>query len=121
MTSSEERVLVESHMGTPEGRIRLAQSLIGYFQGRSQSLMQAISSQDPFVNGRHYGLGPVTTPLVEEVWTRLMEYGVNPDEIQVQTGTVLRTLTEARAETLGLYDQARKRWSAKELLDAHGP
>jgi len=112
--------LVESHMGTPEGRVLLAQSLIGYFRGRSQSLMQTISSENSFDNGRHYGLGPVTSPLVEEVWVRLLEHGVNPDEIQVQTGTVLQTLTEARAETLSLYDQARKRWSARCLLTTQG-
>lgn len=117
MTTPEKRDLIESHMGTPEGRVLLAKSLIRYFQGRSQSLLQVISSQDPFVNGRHYGLGPVACSLASEVCNRLLEHGINPDKIQVQIGTTLQTLTEARAETLALYDQARKRWSSKELLN----
>ncbi len=114
------RELVDLHMATPSGRVLLAKSLIGYFQGRAQSLIQMASSQDPFLNGSHYGVGSFTSPLAEETWNRLLEHGLNPDEIQMFEN-ISPTLTEARSEAFRLYNEALEVRRAKaESLATQG-
>lgn len=102
---SHEQAIIDDHMATEDGRLAVARSLVGYFNGRAQSLQQALSTlkrtlHEPKPPIHDYFVGPAFSDTVNRTWNELVEHDVDPNVVSVNG----KTLTEARAEAQAAYD-----------------
>ena len=77
--------IIQAHIGSIEGRLKIAESLIFYFQGREQTFQQ--QSWD---KGADF-----CSKLVRATWDRLIESGIRPQEVIVQGVTLQEAMEEA--------------------------
>ena len=77
--------IIQGHIGSIEGRLKIAESLILYFRGREQTFQQ--QSWDPGAD--------FCSSLVRVTWDRLIESGIQPQEVILQGLSLQEAMEEA--------------------------